>query len=249
MAVKGGGKLSHEDKIALLLKKAETTTPEEAEALTAKAIELMQKYGITQALLNSRSTGEKERIEKVVIPLKGIYAKAYMTMMHAVAVAYGTRAYYTRWKQSDIDLTIVGFESDVAQLKVLLASLQLQVVVALSTWVKDNQEALANATNMEKFKARREFIGSFGYGAATRISRARASAVKESESTTPGTALVLRDRETAIDDFIKETVKFAKSRGNREKPGGLGSSSAGYMAGKNANTGDKQVGNRRALDA
>lgn len=241
-------KMTQEERIAALLKKAETTTPEEAELLTAKAEELMLKYGIDRALLNARSTGDKERIEKLHIPFKGIYAKAYMRMTALIAKAYGddVETYYSQWDK-DITLTIVGFETDVAQLKVLLASLQLQAVVALNAWWKGRNLAYT-PTAMEKFKDRRTFIQWFGQGAASRIRKARSAAVKEAESTTPGTELVLRDRALAIKDFMQQNVGKLKTVKNREKQGGYGASDAGYQAGKNANTGDRQVSaGRRAI--
>lgn len=252
MATKAGGKLSKEELIAQLLLKAQTTTPEEAELLTAKAVELMQKYGIDRAMLNSRTTGKKERIEKLTIPLSGIYAKAYMRMMSAIAFAYGgdggIETYYSQWK-NDITLTVVGFESDVAQLKVLLASLQLQSVVALNTWAKDGG-ITEWMKPMEKFKARRTFIQSFGAGAASRIRKSRTGTVKEAESTTPGTELVLRDRALAVKDFMAANVGELKSVKNREKSGGYSASSAGFKAGQSANTGDRQVdAGRHAIEA
>lgn len=254
-STRAGAKLTNEERIALLLKKAETTTPGEAELLTAKAVELMQKYGIDQAMLNARTTGDKERIEMLKIPLRGIYAMGYMSMMSAIARAYGNGAvktYYTQWKQSDITLTITGFESDVAQLKILLASLQLQVVVATDTWWKSDENAPARelSTPMEKFKARRTFIKSFGNGAAERISRARRTLVKEAETTTPGTEVVLRDRAKAVEEFLAAKVPNLKTTRSREKSGGFSASSAGYRAGQNANTGDRQVSaGRRAIEA
>lgn len=240
MAVKGGGKLTKEELIAQLLKKAETTTPEEAEALTAKAAMLMQKYSIDRAMLNARTTGEKERIERVKIPFKGIYAMAYMSMMSSIARAYdpSIQTYYDQWKQSDVTLTIVGFESDVQQLKVLLTSLQLQAVVALGAWWKTID---VPAKPMEKFKARRTFLKSFGWGAASRIGRARAGMVKEAEAATPGTGIVLRDRALAVKEFLDTQVPGLKSVKDRTKPGGFGASAAGVQAGRNANTGDRQV--------
>jgi hypothetical protein len=245
----GAKKLTNEEKIAALLRKAETTTPGEAELLTAKAEELMLKYGIDRALLNARTTGDKERIQTLRIPFSGIYSKAYMRMMSVIAKSYGDDidTYYSQWK-NDITLTIVGFESDISQLKILLTSLQLQVVVALNTWW--NERDTFRYTAMEKFKDRRTFIQSFGQGAASRIARARVSAVKEAEKTTPGAEIVLRDRALAIKDFMKANVGDLKSVKNREKSGGYGASSAGYQAGKNANTGDRQVNaGRRAIEA
>ncbi len=239
---KAGAKLTKEELIAQLLLKAQTTTPEEAEILTAKAVELMQKYGIDRAMLNARTTGDKERIERLTIQLRGIYSKAYMRMMSAIAIAYGgdggIETYYSQWK-NDVALTIVGFESDVSQLKVLLASLQLQGVVALNTWAR---EGISDSmTAMDKFKARRTFIQSFGQGAASRIRKSRTSAVKEAESTTPGTEIVLRDRAVAIKEFMQQHMPDLKSVKNREKSGGYSASSAGYRAGQNANTGERQV--------
>lgn len=247
-----GKKLTHEERIEKLLKKAETTTPEEAEILTAKAVELMQKYGIDQAMLNARRTGDKERIEMLSIPLKGIYAMGYMAMMNSIAIAYGdVKTFYTQYKQSDVILTITGFESDVSQLKILLTSLQLQAVVATDTWWKsdENEYTRTKTTAMQKFKARRTFIKAFGVGAAERIRKARHRVVQNAEAETPGTALVLRDRKKAVEEFLSAKVPGLKTTRSREKSGGYGASSAGYRAGQNANTGDKQVSNQRALNA
>ena len=251
MAPQGGKKLTNVERIAKLLQKAETTTPKEAEALTQKAVELMQKYGITQAMLNARRTDDQERIEMVHITLKGVYAMAYVSMMASIANAYGNvKTYYTQYKQSDVVLTITGFESDVAQLKILLASLQLQVVVALDTWWKSDANALTRtAKPMEKFKARRTFIKSFGVGAAERIRRVRHTVVQEAERETPGAELALLDRAKAVEEFLKKQVPGLKTAKSREKSGGYGASSAGYHAGQRANTGDKQVSNQRALNA
>lgn len=250
MAATAGRKLTKEELIAQLLKKAETTTPEEAEALTAKAAELMQKYGIDQMMLAARGTDVKERIEKLHIPLKGIYAMAYMHMLSAIAKAYGgenVRTYYTPMKQSDVTLTIVGFESDVSSLKVLLTSLQLQAVVALTTWWKTIDSV--GLKPMQKFKERRTFLKSFGYGASERLRKSRASVVQDAEKATPGTELVLRSRALAVKEFMDANVGGLKSVKSREKSGSHNASYAGIEAGRNANTGESQVGaGRRAIE-
>jgi hypothetical protein len=243
MTAKGGSKLTKAQLIAQLLKKAETTTPEEAEALTAKAVELMQKYGIDQMMLAARGTDVKERIEQLHIPLTGIYSMAYMSMMSAIARAYGGEnidTYYTPYSKSNLTLTIVGFESDVSALKVLLASLQLQAVVALDSWWKTIDSTHLAA--MQKFKERRTFLKSFGYGASERIGKSRDTIVKDAEALTPGTELVLRSRATAIKDFMNTHVGSLKAIKSREKSGSFSASKAGRHAGRNANTGDKQVG-------
>lgn len=123
------------------------------------------------------------------------------------------------------------------------------MVVALDAWWKSDERVRASATAMEKFKARRTFIKAFGVGAAERIHTARRHVVQEAEKETPGAELVLRDRATAVEEFLAKKVPDLKTVKSREKSGGYGASSAGYTAGKNANTGDKQVGNQRALNA
>src|SRR5512134_846180 len=61
------------DKISKLLRKAETTTPEEAEALYAKAQELMAKYAIDEAMLRRAGELSTDEILEEEFVITGIY--------------------------------------------------------------------------------------------------------------------------------------------------------------------------------
>lgn len=246
-------KLTPEEKIAKLLEKAETTTPGEAEALTEQASRLMIKYAIDQAKIDAARLGTTEKREEIVIKnieLKGIYRAGYQNIMFSVVRAMGiTRAFIEQpWNQKNTTIfRVVGYQSDVEQLVVLLTSLQLQAVSALSTWWKDTSDDYGTA--MQKFKARRQFLISFGNGAAHRIEVAR-SAVFKQEKKSHGSSfeLVLVDRDAAINQFLE--AFDLKSIRSHMSGGGNEAASAGFDAGKNANTGDKPVGGtKKALNA
>src|SRR5688572_5573226 len=66
------------DKITKLLAKAESTTPEEAEALTAKATELMMRWSIDEAVIEARrvGAGKVDQVVEKKIWVSGIYWKA-----------------------------------------------------------------------------------------------------------------------------------------------------------------------------
>lgn len=243
-------------KIAALLAKAESTTPEEAEALTAKAEELMIKYGIDQAMIDARriAGAKPEEIVTEKIHFTGIFAQAFVMMGHSAATGLGTiRTLQSKNNVQYIDgkrvksevLYLIGFESDVAQAKLLIASLQMQAIVALNTWWGSNWQH-ATLTGMEKFKARRQFIISFGYGVHDRLTEMYARVTKEANDAAPGTDLVLVDRKKAVDIYTQDKYHPVASRG-RGLDGGITGGAAGRAAGRNANVGGKAVGNTKAV--
>jgi Protein of unknown function (DUF2786) len=232
------------DRIQALLAKAESTTPEEAELLTAKAEELMLKYGIEQAMLESRSGVKAEQIVKRHIDFEDSYGTQRMMAAHHIAQAYGNgsirtlkmtlgRAYHQR-------LYLIGFESDVDQAILLINSLNLQAAVALRAWWSGFADK-KYLTSSEQYIEKRTFIEKFGMGAAHRITASRAKVVEESGT---GTELVLRDRASLVDDWMRENQRVGKARASRASQGYYGGG-AGYRAGKNANVGQKGVGGGR----
>ena len=250
----------YEAKIAALLRKAETTTPEEAEALTQRAAEMMIKYGIEQAAIDARRIGQDAREEIVQrnIFFDGVYAGGMVVMGHLVAQALGLetlRSANVHQKDQSTGKTrkgemlwLIGFKSDVEQAMTLIASLQLQCVVALDAWWKGEMSDPYNktASAMNKFKMRRAFIMSFGSGAGHRIKQMRVRVEEEADNTTPGTALVLVDRRKQVRNYVDEHF------GNRRQSRGLSSdargSGAGYAAGRNANVGGSALnGGRKAV--
>jgi len=139
------GRTSVEERVALLLAKAESTTPEEAEALTEHAERLMLRHGIEQATVAAARRGQQVRPEEIVeqrIPFTGVYGRALVTLGSAVAGEYGTvRTYYLQVRgATSTTLVLVGHESDVRAVETLVTSLVLQGRVALDRWWRTVRE-------------------------------------------------------------------------------------------------------------
>ncbi len=231
--------------IEALLAKAESTTPEEAEALTAKAEALMIKYGIEAAVIAARrasGTGEPEQIvTRTLTFAAGRYATSLMQGSYAVALAMSggsVNAYRTTWRKS-IELVLVGFSDDLDQAELLINSLGLQAIVARDAWWK-SYPSRKWLTQQEGFVERRSFIEQFFRGAAARLKQERVIAETEAIDNEPGTAVALRDRKAAVDAHLM-AMGLRKGRGGSRSYGSAGGN-AGYRAGQSANVGTRGVG-------
>lgn len=234
------------ERIAKLLRKAESTTPEEAEALVEKAQHLMTLYAIDEQML-AKARGEKvrEEIVKGFIRYHGAYRMALFDV--GAAVARNNNCRHLIYKQNHTtpwydELTIIGFESDVARVKLLEASLQVQLASALQTWWKA-YPGKQHLTSREKYTERRDFMFAFAGIVNQRLSEAVREAKKQataneaarSDVTTEvaekGVALVLADRKQRVDDWMDEKYGKKLRTVSRNYSNGIGT---GYMAGRAA---------------
>lgn len=234
------------ERIALLLAKAESTTPEEAEALTEAATKLMAKYMIDRATVEAKRAKAGQPAEKIVtktITFNGAYRLEWCKLGSAVSRALGNlELMQSTYKNKFATLYIVGFESDVDQAIVLIQSLQLQAVVAVRAWWKDNKGLYEFDTSYDQEAARRSFAAGFGQGAAGRIRENRTQAVKEAST---GTDLVLLDRGALVKEHY-DGLKKGKSRARGGK-GSYGAIMDGQAAGRNANTGERSMTQGRGI--
>ncbi|MEV0527144.1 DUF2786 domain-containing protein [Streptomyces sp. NPDC050439] len=116
-------------RIRALLAKAEATGfPEEAEALTAKAQELMARHTIDEALLASR-THAKDTPGACRIGVDAPYETAKAILLDAVATANRCRAV---WNEAYGFSTVVGFETDLEVVELLHTSLLVQGTAAMT---------------------------------------------------------------------------------------------------------------------
>lgn len=225
-----------DEKIRLLLKKAESTDSEhEREALSSAAEKLMLKHGIELAMLDlDRDQTVKEEIVSRQIILTGIYSMQEMNGLYEIAKSFKLGCFYTDWRRFNktIVLTVVGFERDVDDALIVMNSLRVQAAVALKNWWPTAKRTVpAN----DGYKARREFVQYFHKGAASRIRQSRTEVIAEAGEKT---ALVLVDREQQV---AASMSRFGlKSAKNRTTITGYGTG-AGYSAGKNANTGGRGI--------
>ncbi|GAA4783398.1 DUF2786 domain-containing protein [Microbacterium gilvum] len=233
------------DLIAKLLAKAESTTPEEAEALTEHAERLMVKYGIDRARIDARRAREGRSQESVVMERMlstGAYARELRDLGAIVADALGTlRPLQAEPAGAGAILYLVGFSSDVQQALVLIESLRVQALVAMRRWWSRERDAWRWASESERRRARRGFILGFGVGAAARIRENRRVVVEEAGT---GTELVLASRRARVDAYV-DTLATTKARSRRSADGrGFAS---GHLSGRAANTGEAALGARGSL--
>jgi hypothetical protein len=115
-------------RIRALLAKAESTEfPEEAEALSARAQELMAKYSIDHALLAAQA-GSKEEPGGRRIAVDNPYEAPKATLLNTVAEANRCRAVWSK----DVGLvTVVGFPADLDAVELLFTSLLVQANAAM----------------------------------------------------------------------------------------------------------------------
>jgi len=250
------------DRIAKLLRKAESTTPEEAEALFAKAQELMAKYAIDAAMLRAAGnlSQKDDPLTEEEFVTVGIYRHAlYMIDFYVLSVNGCEVVEFTGSPWRTIDgrtfkqtrvLKAVGYKSDLDRARVLLTSLKLQCMRAETSWWKENEYLYKSMSNGDQHKARRGFMFSFGKGANKKMQDAVAAARKTAETeNTSGTsvALVLRDKGQMVrDEFEKRHPNLRSSR-SRISQGDAYAREHGYAAGQRADTstGGSAMGGKR----
>lgn len=236
------------DLIAQLLAKAESTTPEEAEALTEHAERLMVKYGIEQAVIEERQGKAGRPTEQIVqrhIKFTGAYRPELINLGAAVVAGLGSlKALQSRDGNRSATLYIIGYESDVARAEQLIASLHVQGMVAVQAWWKEHKEEHFWKKPYDQEATRRSFFRGFGNGAGQRLRASREQAVQEAGT---GTELVLVSREARVQEHF-DSIQTRPERARARKGDGsaLGS---GYRAGQQANTGGHAVGQGRGISA
>ncbi|MCX4512367.1 DUF2786 domain-containing protein [Streptomyces sp. NBC_01619] len=178
-------------RIRALLAKAEATGfPEEAEALTAKAQELMARHSIDEAVLAARAH-RKDVPGACRIGVDAPYETAKAILLDAVASANRCRAVWN----SDLGFsTVVGFEADLDAVELLHTSLLVQGTAAMT-----RAEASQRAGGRKRTKTfRQSFLLAYAHRIGDRLVRATSHAAEEAAG---GDLLpVLAARDVAVTD-------------------------------------------------
>ncbi|NXY95104.1 DUF2786 domain-containing protein [Streptomyces sp. BR123] len=172
-------------RIRALLAKAEATTyPEEAEALSAKAQELMARHTVDEALLAAGGKGPARTPAACRIGVEPPYEEAKAVLLDAVATANRCRAV---WNGAFEFSTVVGFESDLEAVELLYTSLLVQGTAAMT-----RAEAEQRAGGRKRTKTFRQ---SFLLAYASRLGRRLAETAEHTAAQAPDNlpALVARD--------------------------------------------------------
>jgi hypothetical protein len=214
-------------RIRALLAKAEATEyAEEAEALSARAQELMAKYSIDQALLAAES-GRKDAPAGRRIAVDNPYEAPKTSLLQAVATANRCRVIWSK----EVGLaTVVGFEADLDAVELLFTSLLVQASAAM-LHAGSRQDAYGRSRTRA---FRQSFLVSYAIRIGERLSQAAEHATREAAAEqeaaagqtagaaagagstgSAGTALVpfLAARRQAVDDAVDEMFGDTLRRG------------------------------------
>jgi hypothetical protein len=181
-------------KVRALLAKAESTDfDEEAEALSAKAQELMSRYALDRALLD-HGRGVRQRATLCRIWLDNPYVNAKAMLVNAVASANRCCTVLdNRWGYT----TVIGDEGDLRAVELLATSLLLQGTRAmLSTGSQMTRSGMSRTRSY-----RQAFLVSY----ASRIGERLRAANEASVSAVDASRLlpVLSSRSRAVDELME----------------------------------------------
>ncbi|MEV6740109.1 DUF2786 domain-containing protein [Streptomyces sp. NPDC051104] len=184
-------------RIRALLAKAEATGyPEEAEALSAKAQELMARHSIDEALLAARThTGDVPGACRIGVDPP--YETAKAVLLDAVAAANRCRAV---WHDALGFSTVVGFEPDLEAVELLYTSLLVQATTAMT-----KAEAAQRKGGRRRTKTfRQSFLAAYAHRIGDRL-RAAAEGAEGQVTGGEGELLpVLAARDVAVADRLEE---------------------------------------------
>lgn len=177
-------------RVRALLAKAEATGfPEEAEALSAKAQELMARHSIDEALLADRAHLAKDAPGACRIGIEPPYEQAKAVLLDAVAGVNHCRAV---WNDALCFSTVVGFEADLAAVELLYTSLLVQAETAMT-----KAEAAQRAGGRKRTKTfRQSFLAAYAHRVGTRLTAAARTQL------TDDLLPVLASREVAVTDRL-----------------------------------------------
>ena len=203
-AAHAGSSLVHGDaderilgKIRALLAKAESTEfPEEAEALSARAQELMAKYSIDQAVLAAQK-GRRDSPAGRRLPVDNPYESPKASLLQTVAKANRCR---TIWHKELGMSTVVGFQADLDAVELLFTSLLVQANAAML-----RAGAKRDAYGRSRTRAfRQSFLIAYATRIGERLSQATEHAEQQAATASSGQDLlpVLRARQQTVDDAV-----------------------------------------------
>ncbi|MEV4741246.1 DUF2786 domain-containing protein [Streptomyces sp. NPDC049555] len=193
-------------RVRALLAKAESTQfPEEAEALSAKAQELMARHSIDEALLAAGAPATADDGPGACrIGIDGPYESAKALLLDAVAAANHCQAV---WSSEYGFSTVVGFDADLELVELLYTSLLVQATTAMNREA-DRHHARGRA------RRTRDFRESFLIAYAGRIGDRLAAAVRDVavQEARPEVLPVLAARDVAVGEtagrLFPETTSY-----------------------------------------
>ncbi|SEC12405.1 Protein of unknown function [Amycolatopsis tolypomycina] len=178
-------------RVRALLAKAESSTyPEEAEALSAKAQELMTRHALDRVLVEADEVPERPAARRIWLDTP--YTDAKSLLVHVVAKANRCRAVFDpRWEF----VTAVGDEDDLAAVELLTTSLLVQATRAM----------IADPAGRSR-PFRKSFLVSYATRIGERLERATEATIAESPELLPVLASHEKQVAAAFTELFPEVV-------------------------------------------
>jgi hypothetical protein len=224
------------DRVRKLLAKAEAegVTPPEAEALTAKAAELMARYGIDRARLAAAGVSADKPTSRIV-DVSNPWAQIRAHLLAGLAGAMRCQCVLLSTSRPGARIHVFGYGSDVERADIMYTSLLLQMAQGLT-----QTEVPQGARSPRAW--RRSWLLGFVSAVISRVRTAEERAAAGADDETPAgpsTALVLADRSAVVRRTLEEA--YPVTRKTRITYSGRGYS-AGHAAGQRADIGGTAVG-------
>jgi hypothetical protein len=224
------------ERVRKLLTKAEAqgVTPAEAEAFTAKAAELMARYGIDRALLAAQQPGADHPADRKV-DVDNPWARIQAHLLCGLASAMRCQCVLLPRGGPGSRIHIFGFESDIERTEVLYTSLLVQMQLGLAAVPVPDWTRSPRAW-------RRSWLLGFVSAVVGRVraaeQRAATHADDERDGARPGTELVLAGRAKIVQHRIDDA--YPSTRKTRMTYSGSGYGD-GYAKGQQADLGGTRL--------
>jgi uncharacterized protein DUF2786 len=225
------------DRVRKLLAKAEAegVTAAEAQALTAKAAELMAKYGIDRALLAAQQP-DTDRPDNRIVDIYSPWARVQAHLLCGLAAALRCQCILLP-SEAGQRVHIFGYASDLERADVLCTSVLIQMWHGLAA-----AEVPAAAASVRAW--RRSWLLGFAAAVIARVRAAEQSAAAApAQDGSSSAALVLADRSLVIRQHVARAYPVTRTARVTYSGSGYGD---GYAQGKRADIGAGRVDRRRA---
>jgi hypothetical protein len=228
------------DRVRKLLAKAEDEgcSPAEAEAFTAKAAELMARYGIDRALLGALHPGTDSPADRV-FALANPWGDVKRHLLAGLATALRCQCVQTR-SADGTTLRVFGYLSDLERADILFTSLLVQMARALAQQQVPGYGGTARAW-------RRSWMLGYCTAVITRVRAAEQAAAAAAPAPAAGggksAELVLADRSLVIRQQV--AAAYPRLRKSRVTYSGNGYGD-GYREGQHADIGSTKLRSRSA---
>ena len=223
-------------RVRKLLVKAEAdgVTQAEAQALTAKAAELMAKYGIDRALL-AAVRPETDRPDDRIIDVANPWARVQAHLLCGLAAALRCQCVILPHTGPGSRIHVFGFASDIERTDVLYTSLLLQMWQGLSA-------VEPPAWSRSPRAWRRSWLLGFATAVIARVRAAEQRAAQRAADAPaggPSAALVLADRTEIIEHTLRQAYPVTRTSRVTYSGAGYGT---GYTQGQRADIGTSRLG-------